>query len=219
MGRQVNLDEPLSPEDRDYLLSRGRKNLVLVNERRFGTPDNPREPEAHEQAGGSALSPFYDNQERDRASYDVGGVALPGSVLDYDTGRVLDRDNGMTVEYTGPGHTPGAYPSSASYDEGFASYATDSNGNPIDDDFDQDIVDFVVNLPNRNSVITELEKYEESDFEKDDKRSDLNDALAIVLQDRRRAGKPIELPEEALEGDPDENEDSDSDEDEDPSGD
>ena len=215
MSRQVNLNEPLSAEDRAYLRQRGRGYLVEVNERRFGTPENPRTPEEHEQAGGAAVSPFYDNQERDRAVFDVGGAPLPGAVLDYDTGRVLDRDNGMLVEFTGPGHTPGAYPSSASYEpEGFNSYATDSNGNPIDDEFDVDIAEFVVNLPNKASVVTELEKYEDAKFDKGDTRPELNDALAIVLQDRRRAGKEIELPEEALQGEPDDDEDEDEVEDE-----
>lgn len=195
MGRQVDLDSPLSKEDRAYLVGRGRGYLVEVNERRFGTPDNPRTPEDHEQAGASSLSPFYDNEQREKAVYDVGGAPLPGAVLDYDNGRVLDRDNGLAVEFTGPGHTPGAYPSSADYEEGFRAYDVDSNGNPVDDDFDDDIAQFVVGLPNKDAVLAELGKYEEADYDKDDERPELNDALAIVLQDRRRAGKEIDVPE------------------------
>jgi hypothetical protein len=35
MSIQINIDQKLSPEDRDYLLSRGRRHLVLQNDRRF----------------------------------------------------------------------------------------------------------------------------------------------------------------------------------------
>ena len=35
MSRQVDLDKPFSKEDRAYLLSRGRRYLVIQNDRRF----------------------------------------------------------------------------------------------------------------------------------------------------------------------------------------
>jgi hypothetical protein len=39
MSRQVDIfNGPLSDEDRDYLLSRGRRHLVLQNERQFAEP-------------------------------------------------------------------------------------------------------------------------------------------------------------------------------------
>src|SRR5215475_5572476 len=127
MGRQINLDEPLSKEDREYLVERGRGYLLAANESRFGTPDNPREPDEGD-LGPTSQSPFYDSEERQKAIYDVGGAPLPGTTLDYDTGRIADRENGVLVEYTGPGHTPGAYNlASVREPEGFESIAEEGD--------------------------------------------------------------------------------------------
>ena len=173
MGRQVNLEAPLSQDDKDYLVSRGRGYLIFANERRFGA-DGTRQPEEHELAGAPSQSPFYDSQERAKAVYDVGGVALPGTVLDYDSGRVLDRENGVAVEYTGPGHTPGGFEP-----EGFSSYSDE------DDHIDDDIVEEVLGLhvAGLKGRLTTL------DIEVDpkDKKEDLQNKLAIALQDARDA--------------------------------
>ena len=80
MGRFVDLDKPLSQEDKDYLNTRGRGYLIYANERRFGE-DGTREPAEYEKAGAPTQSPFYDTQERDRAIYDRGGAPLPGTTL------------------------------------------------------------------------------------------------------------------------------------------
>jgi hypothetical protein len=45
MSRQVNLDEALSPEDRQYLLDRDRKDLVAANDAQFAGGDDPSSPE------------------------------------------------------------------------------------------------------------------------------------------------------------------------------
>lgn len=132
MGRFIDLNSPLSEEDRAYLKSRGRGYLLAANERRFGTPDNPREPEEHEKAGAPAQSPFYDTQERDKAVYDTGGAPLPGATLDYNTGRAYDRDNGVLVEPAQAGHTPGAYGSR--YDSGEVFEEGDEDNSDIDED-------------------------------------------------------------------------------------
>jgi hypothetical protein len=103
MGRFVDLNSRLSEEDKQYLRDRGRGYLIPANERRFGTNDEPREPEEFEKAGSNAVSPFYQSEVREAAVYDVGGAPLPNTTLDYNTGRVADRDNGKTIEFTGPG--------------------------------------------------------------------------------------------------------------------
>lgn len=193
MGRQIDQNKPFTEEDKAYLRSRGRGYLIPANERRFGE-NGDKTPSEHEEAGDFALSPFYDSETREKAVYDVGGAALPGTVLDYDTGRVYDRDNGLTVEYTGPGHTPGAYPVGSSEPEGFQSYAVDDNGNPVDDTFDEDIVEYVTSLPNKDAVTEELEEAGVP-FKKDDGRNKLNDKLIVNLQDRRKAGEVIEFVE------------------------
>jgi hypothetical protein len=141
MGRFVDLNKPLSEDDIEYLRSRGRSYLLDANFRRFGTPDEPREPEEHESVVGSpAQSPFYQSEERAAAVYDKGGAPLPNTTLDYDTGRVFDRENGVTaLEFNPIGHTAGAHPSP--FQEGdFNSVSADG------DDFDDDIVEKVISL-------------------------------------------------------------------------
>jgi hypothetical protein len=178
MGRQVNLEAPLSPEDKKDLIERGRGYLIFANERRFGE-DGTRTPEPHEAAGAPSQSPFYDSQERERAVYDVGGAPLPGTVLDYDAGRVLDRDNGVLVEYTGPGHTPGGFNLEP---EGFVSHSDED-----DDDIDEDIVQEVLGLhvAGLKGRLTTLGV----DVDPKDKKEDLQNKLAIALQDARDAEK------------------------------
>lgn len=176
MGRFVDLDKPLSQEDREYLQSRGRGYLLYANERRFGTPDNPREPEEHEKAGAPSQSPFYDTQARDRAVYDVGGASLPGTTLDYDTGRTFDRENGVIVEPS-PVNQPGAYANHIREPEGFDSSSEE------DDDIDEDIVEEVLKLhvAGLKGRLTTLGV----DVDPDDKKADLQNKLAIALQDER----------------------------------
>lgn len=141
MGIQIDHNQPYSAEVKAYLRERGRAYLIPANERRFGE-DGTRVPEPHEGVV-SSVTPFYSTDTQQRAIYDVGGAPLPGAVLDYDTGRVADRTNGVLVEYTGPEHTPGAYDPGKSFEpEGFESQ-------PDDDEIDDDIVDFVTKLKTR----------------------------------------------------------------------
>lgn len=174
MGRFIDLDSPLSQDDKDYLVRRGRGYLIPANERRFGV-DGTQEPAEHEKAGEPISSPFYDADERAAAVYDTGGSPLPGTTLDYDTGRVLDRDNGVAVEPQPAGHTPGAHPSpwpGGEYDE-------------YDSDIDDDIAEEVTALK-----VAELKarlKEEGVEFESSDKKEDLQDKLAIFLQDQRNS--------------------------------
>lgn len=187
MGIQIDHNVPYTPEVKAYLRERGRGYLIPANERRFGV-DGTRVPEPHETVGAPAVTPFYDNSERERAIYDVGGAPLPGAVLDYDTGRVADRHNGVLVEYSGPGHTPGAYDigSVVAEPEGFDSYSDD------DDDIDDDIVDFVTGLKTKAVVQAKLTDLGVG-FETDANRQRLDELLAIKLQDLRDEGHKIEL--------------------------
>jgi hypothetical protein len=41
MSRQIDLDKKLNDEDRAYLLARGRRYLVIQNDRRFASNDGP----------------------------------------------------------------------------------------------------------------------------------------------------------------------------------
>jgi len=178
MGRFINLDERLSEEDKDYLRKRGRGYLIPANERRFGTEEEPIDAD---EASAAAVSPFYDTTEREKAVYDVGGAPLPGTTLDYNTGRVATRDDGVLVEYTGPGHTPGAHDLSARREpEGFTS--TSDSG----DDIDDDIVEHVLTLPNVAAIKEELAQHE-VEIPSGAKRDDLENLLAVTLQDERDA--------------------------------
>ncbi len=175
MGRLVDLNSPLSEEDKEYLRSRGRGYLIFANERRFGK-DGKREPEEWEKAGAPSQSPFYDTQERDRAVYDRGGAPLPGTTLDYDTGRAYDRDNGVIVEPNLPVTSPGHYATRLE-PEGFESYDEDGS------DIDEDIAEEVTSL-----TVPQLKDRLDSagvEYEHTDKKADLQDKLAIHLQDKR----------------------------------
>jgi hypothetical protein len=190
MGRTVNLDERLSAEDKQYLIERGRSYLIPANERRFGTEDEPIDPVEGEEAGAAAVSPFYDSAERDKAVYDVGGAPLPGTILDKDTGRVFDRDNGVLVEYSGPGHTPNAYDLSPqrSDDAGFNSRPDEG-----DEEIDEDIAEYVLDKKQtKDTLKAELDKYE-VEYESDANKPRLQELLALKLQDDRDDGKDIKL--------------------------
>lgn len=183
MGKQIDHNRRYTEEEKEFLRSRGRGHLVLVNERKYGTEENPTDyPE------GPQESAFYDNSVREKAVYDVGGAPLPDTTLDYNTGRVFDRDNGkQLIEYTGPGHVPGAYDlrigdRRVPEPEGFESYSDEN------DHIDEDIVQEVLNVPNK----TELKKRLDShgvEYESNASREDLENALAIALQDERDGKK------------------------------
>jgi len=206
MGKAIDLDSPLSVEDKQYLRDRGRGYLIPANERRFGE-DGTRTPEPHEHSGASAQSQFYDNQERDRAVYDQGGAPLPGVVLDHDTGRAYDRENGVTVEFTGPGHVPGGYDLRAQYDqEGiFTETALDERGNPTDDTFDPDIVEYVKGAENKGVLQAELTDHGVA-FSKDANREALQDKLIVFYQDLRNSG--VEVSFEDVDADDDSDDDT-----------
>lgn len=185
MGIQIDHDQPYTESVKSYLRERGRGYLIAGNERRFGV-DGTRVPEPHEGDSAPSVTPFYSTEAQQKAIYDVGGAPLPGTVLDYDTGRVADRDNGVLVEYTGPGHTPGAYDPARNVEpEGFAS-ASD------DDDIDDDIVEFVTGLRTKADVQGKLKELGVG-FETDANRSRLDEQLAIVLQDLRDDGQDIQF--------------------------
>jgi hypothetical protein len=177
MGRFVDLDKPLSEEDKDYLRSRGRAYLIPANERRFGE-DGKRKPEDHEKAGAPAQSPFYDTQERDRAVYDTGGAPLPDSTLDYNTGRAYDRENGVLVEPRPAGHTPGAFPVNSVH-EVFGIGQDDG-----DSDIDDDVAEEVTSIKTVADLKKRLDK-EGVQYDSEDKKADLQDRLAIHLQDKK----------------------------------
>lgn len=138
MGRFVDLDKPLSVEDKAYLERRRRGYLIAANERRFGK-DGIKEPEPHELAGITPDSLYVDTEARAQAVYDTGGAPLPDTTLDYNTGRVFHRENGVTVSPNIAGHTPGAY--ETPFNEGFNERNDDD-----DADIDEDIVDHVLEL-------------------------------------------------------------------------
>ena len=90
-----------------------------------------------EEAGQPSVNTFYDNTEREKAVYDVGGAPLPGTILDKDTGRVYDRENGIIVEPVGMGLQQSAYDLSAQRDP-------DGGRSDDGDDIDEDIAEFVL---------------------------------------------------------------------------
>jgi hypothetical protein len=189
MGLVIDHNHRYTQEERDYLNSRGRGYLIPANERRFGTNESPKEPEPFEQHDSHAISPFYQNATREAAVYDKGGAPLPNTTLDYNTGRVADRNNGVTVEYAGPGHTPGASNLSQQRDmnyepEGFVSYGEDDG----DVDIDEDIVEEVLSHKTVAALKKALKEHD-VDVEAEWKKEDLENALAVALQDQRDAAK------------------------------
>lgn len=222
MGRTVDLNKRLSPEDKQYLIERGREYLIPANERRFGTAEDPREPDSHEQEGSNALSPFYQDANRQAAVYDVGGAPLPNTTLDYNTGRVADRINGETVEYTGPGHTPGAFDLTPQRDAGYGGFddgtdgvAIGDNGQPIDDTIDEDIVAYVTSIDDSAELIRQLTQVKpiadehgvNVQWRGDDDVDDLQIALGVAIDDLRDKGVDV-LPEGKVGEDEDSENDS-----------
>jgi hypothetical protein len=223
MARLIDTNKPLSQEDVDYLISRGRSHQLHANFRRFGPPGNHHEPAEGEEAGQEIGSPFYDQDERSKAVYDTGGAPLPGATLDYDTGRAFDRDNGVIVEPQPAGHTPGAFGSRYDFTQG-----RDEDGSDIDEDIAEhvtslSITDLEKELKSRDLAVPEhtdisdlsvdqlvAELHDrEVQTEKTDKKPDLTkklkaklsqerkedmqDTLAIHLQDARKAGEEISV--------------------------
>jgi hypothetical protein len=223
MARQVDLNSPLSQEDVDYLISRGRRYQLHANFRRFGPPGDYHEPAEGEEAGQPPRSVFYDEDERNQAVYDTGGAPLPGTTLDYDTGRVLDRDNGAVVEPAHAGHTPGAFGSrydfvagrdedNSDIDEDIAGYVTSLSitdlekelkekdlGVPGHKDVSDLSVDELVNELHEREVQTEKTDKKPDLVKKlkaklsQERKEDMQDALAIHLQDSRRAGSEVSV--------------------------
>lgn len=187
MGIQIDHNVPYTDGVKAYLRERGRGYLIPANERRFGV-DGTLVPDEHEGANAASVTPFYSTEAQQRAVYDVGGAPLPGAVLDYDSGRVADRNNGVLVEYTGPGHTPGAYdPGKVFEPEGFESQADGD-----DDDIDADIVKFVTAQKTKVILQEKLTSFGVG-YESDANRQRLEEQLAIALQDLRDEGHPIDL--------------------------
>jgi hypothetical protein len=184
MGILIDHNRRYTDEERAYLTARGRAYLIPANERRFGTNEEPRDPEPHEKYDSEAISPFYQAHDREAAVYDVGGAPLPGTTLDYDTGRVYDRDNGVEVEFVGPGHTPGASDLSQirNYNE-FDGYEVDENGNPVEE-IDEDIVSEVTALKTKADVKLRLDELKVG-YDSGATREQLEDSLAVALQDLR----------------------------------
>ena len=178
MGRFIDPNQPFSETDKEYLRSRGRSDQIIENERRFGA-DGSKVPDELEQAGQDPESASFDGDERDDLDYDVGGAALPGTVLDTDTGRVIPLKD--RSEATG------------AFD-----YVDPNTGEvlPDPDAFDEDIIERVEGLPNVKAVEKELDDLgvDHSDITK---RRDLDDALIIALQDKRNAERANAAPAQA----------------------
>ena len=187
MGRHVDLNSPLSAEDKEYLRLRGREYLIPANERRFGSDGT--QLEDGDVAGQPQQNPLYDTEVRNRAVYDQGGAPLPGTVLDHDTGRVADRENGILVEYTGPGYT------STATDLRYSNQFFDSHGE--DGDIDDDIINEVTEIRSVKELKARLVS-EGVEVPNGSKREDLEDLLAIALQDKRDAANSAEV--ESIDG-------------------
>jgi hypothetical protein len=187
MGRKVDLDSPLSAEDKEYLISRGRGYLIPANERRFGVDGNAT-PAPGEEAGQPSVNSFYDSDVRDKAVYDVGGAPLPGTVLDKDTGRVYDRDNGVIVEPVGMGLHHSGSDLSAQRDP---DYGRSDDG----DDIDEDIAEFVLARSQTKDKLKARLDEEGVEYSSDDDKAKLQERLAVALQDKRDAGEEINLSE------------------------
>lgn len=170
MGKNIDFNQPLSEDDKEFLRSRGRGYQVDDNERRFpgGKAENA---DPHETAGSDPDSASFDTDVRNQATHDVGGAPLPGQILDIDTGRVVplqERSSG---------------------DGGFDIIDPDSGESINDPDaFDSDIVEYVEGIQNVPELKKALEK-EKIDYTGKTKREELEDALIVGLQDKRHPPK------------------------------
>lgn len=165
MGRFIDLDYPLSDEDKEFLRSRSRGHQIIENERRF--PGGVAEAaDELERAGQSPESASFDPDERSQATHDVGGGILPGQILDVDTGRVVPlaaRTDGFDV----------------ASEEG--------------DNFDDDIVEAVFALKNLTELRKGLTDAG-VEFAKSDDKEELQNKLIVGLQDQRDALAPAADP-------------------------
>lgn len=186
MGRVIDENKPFSPEDKQYLIDRGRGYKIPANERRFGV-NGDAEPVEGEEAGQSAVSPFYDPEPGHHASYDVGGAPLPGAVLDHNTKRVYDRDNGVIVEPTGMGLQHSGSDLAAQRD--FSEDGKSADG----DDIDADIAEYVLDKKKTIPILKDKLDSLEVEYSSDDNKQDLQEKLAIKLQDDRDEGNEIDL--------------------------
>jgi hypothetical protein len=194
MSLVLDPNRPWTDEEKEWAKSSGRGYLIETNERRFPN-GKASKAEKHEKAGAppeSAQFGQFGEMARQSAVYDVGGVPLPGTTLDYDTGRALQFDaegNGVTVEPSLPLNSPGAYASTAAIvqeAEGFGSYSDQG------DDVDDDIVELVLSYKTKADVQQAIDEANEKapaqfrqSYSSSDDRNDLNDKLALVLQDTR----------------------------------
>jgi hypothetical protein len=193
MSLVLDPNRPWTKEEKEWARSSGRGYMIATNERRF--PDGKAsKAEKHEKAGAPPESAqFGPNGElaRQAAVYDVGGVALPGTTLNYDTGRAIQYDmegNGVTVEPEPPINSPGAFATVTvtQESEGFSSYSDQG------DDVDEDIIEYVLSLSTKAEVMQAIddankkapERFRQT-YTKSDDRDTLNDKLALVLQDTR----------------------------------
>lgn len=170
MGRYIDPNQPYNEVDKEYLRSRGRGHEIIENERRFGK-DGASVPDELESAGQNPESASFDPELR-KGLYDVGGAALPGTILDTDTGRVIPLSDRSEAP-------------SNSFD-----YIDPETGEVIEDPdhFDDDIIEDVEAIKNIDELKKRLdnERVDHSDITK---RKDLEDALIIALQDKRNAEK------------------------------
>lgn len=187
MGRVIDENKPFTAEEKQYLIERGRGYKIPANERRFGS-NGDSEPVEGEEAGAPQKSVFYDNEQREKAVYDVGGAPLPGVILDHDTGRAYDRENGVIVEPVGMGLQQSAHDLSAQRNPDFETGRSDDG-----DDIDQDIAEFVLAKGFTVDKLTTRLEAEGVEVDSDDKKQQLQEKLAIKLQDDRDEGKEIDL--------------------------
>lgn len=167
MGRKIDFEKPLSEADKEYLRSRGsaQASKIIANERRFGV-DGKRQPSEFETAGPPAESASFDPAVRANALVDVGGVPLPGTILDKDTGRVIPLSARSELDIM-------------------------DLGDEATEDFDDDIIAYVEELKVAE-LKAELKKFPAVEVSSEDKKEDLQDKLIIALQDERNESKSTE---------------------------
>lgn len=169
MGKLIDYNVPFTDEVKEYLEARGRGHEIVENERRFPNGDASAADEL-ETAGSDPESASFDPAERQAATHDVGGAALPNTVLSKDTGRVVDFEVRSESDNPDP-------------------YVSDPESEPESDEdfeasFDQDIIDDVEAIPNVTAIKKRFED-EKLEFDKGWDKRELQDALIIGLQERR----------------------------------